>query len=209
MRDTTPHEERTRPDHRRLFEVASEQGGYFTTGQAAACGFTRASLSYHAGRARFTRVRRGLYRLAEYPASPREDVVAAWLAAGKDAAVVSHESALDLLDLSDVVPDRVHLTVPRAKRSRPRVPGTALHTTTRPLGPEDIVTREGLPVTSPTRSIVDSAETGAAPDQMVAAVREAVTRGLVTRHGLLTQAHARGARVERLIRQALAETPVP
>ena len=42
--------------------------------------------------------------------------MAAWLAVGKQNAVVSHESALDLLDLSDVSPDRVHLTVPRSRR---------------------------------------------------------------------------------------------
>jgi hypothetical protein len=38
------------------------------------------------------------------------------LAVGKDAAGVSHETALDLLDLSDVIPDTVHLTVPRTRR---------------------------------------------------------------------------------------------
>src|SRR6266508_240259 len=133
MHDATREQHPSGPDHQRLFEVASEQGGYFTTDQSAGCGFSRASLSYHARRGRFLRVRRGLYRLAQYPASPREEVLTAWLAAGRDEAVVSHESALDILGLSDVVPDRVHLTVPRSKRYRPTAPGVAIHTTTRPL----------------------------------------------------------------------------
>jgi predicted transcriptional regulator of viral defense system len=209
MHDTSSDGQAARPDHRRLFEVASEQGGYFTADQAAGCGFSRASLSYHARRGRFLRVKRGLYRLAEYPASPREEVLAAWLAAGRDEAIVSHESALDLLGLSDVVPDRVHLTVPRSKRYRPAAPGVAIHTTTRPLARTDVLTRDGLPVTSPARSIVDAAEAGTAPDQVVKAVREAIERGLATPAQLRAAARGRGGRIERLIHRALDETRAP
>jgi predicted transcriptional regulator of viral defense system len=205
MHDMDDPRKPPRPDHGRLFEVATEQGGYFTAAQAAACGFSRASLSYHARRGRFLRVRRGLYRLAQYPASPREDVLAAWLGAGRDQAVVSHESALDILGLSDVVPERVHLTVPRSKRYRPASPGVAIHTTTRPLGPGDVVTREGIPVTSPARSIVDAAEAGTAPDQVVMAAREAIDRGLATTSKLRAAARGRGSRVERLVERALDE----
>ena len=195
----------SRPDHRRLFEVASEQGGYFTAAQAAGCGFSRASLSYHARRGRFLRIKRGLYRLAEYPASPREEVLAAWLATGRDEAVVSHESALDLLDLSDVVPERVHLTVPRSRRYRTSAPGVAIHTTIRPLSPSDVVTREGIRITSPTRSIVDAADAGTGPEQVARAVRQAVERGLATPAQLRAAARSRGSRVERLIDRALEE----
>lgn len=209
MHDTPRVPEPSRPDHRRLFEVASEQGGYFTASQAAGCGFSRASLSYHARRGRFLRVRRGLYRLAEYPASPREEVVAAWLAAGRDEAVVSHESALDILGLSDVVPERVHLTVPRSKRYRPTAPGVAIHTTTRLLIATDVVTRDGLRVTSPARSIVDAAESGTAPEQVVLAARQAIERGLTTPGQLRNATSGRGSRVERLIRRALDEDRAP
>src|SRR3989449_11223018 len=107
----------SKPDRARLFEIASEQSGYFTADQAQACGFSRALLSHHAKSGHFVRVRRGLYRFREYPSSRREDVLAAWLAVGKDASTVSHESALDILDLSDVIPAAVHLTVSRSRRN--------------------------------------------------------------------------------------------
>lgn len=94
-----------RPNHEELFQIASGQGGYFTAGQARSCGFSWALLAYHSKRGRFLRVRQGLYRLHAYPSSPREEVMAAWLAAGSDAAVVSHESALDRHGLSNVVPE--------------------------------------------------------------------------------------------------------
>lgn len=196
--------EKPRPDHECLFQAASQQGGYFTARDAGACGFSWASLSYHARRGRFIRVRRGLYRLREYPESTREDVIAAWLAAGRDHAVVSHESALDLLGLSDAVPDNVHLTLPRTMRYRPATPGVTVHTTTRPLDADDVVIRDGIRVTSVVRSILDSAEAGTAPEQIVAAAREALDRGMTTPARVSGAAQSRSKRVQRLVLRAIA-----
>jgi predicted transcriptional regulator of viral defense system len=193
------------PQRSTLFEIASEQGGYFTAAQAHTCGYSRALLAHHAKSGRFIRIRQGLYRFREYPSSPREGVIAAWLAAGRETTVVSHESALDLLGLSDVVPEAVHLTVPRSKRYRTTTAGVAVHTTTRRIGKSDVVVREGVRVTGPVRSIVDSAEAGTAPEQIRAAVGQALDRGIATRSKLLGAARARGGRVERLVRQALQE----
>jgi predicted transcriptional regulator of viral defense system len=192
------------PDHRRLFAMASELGGYFTAAQAEECGISRPLLSHHSrAEGRFIRVRHGIYRVRDYPSAPREDVIVAWLAAGRDVAVVSHESALDLLDLSDVVPDAVHLTVARENRHRRGRPGIRIHTTTRPVRPGEVVIRDGIRVTSAERSIADAAQAGTAPDQVVAAVAQAVERGATTASRLLAVARQRGGRVERLVRQAL------
>lgn len=191
------------PDRARLFEIASEQGGYFTADQARSCGYSRALLSHHAKSGRFIRVRRGLYRFREYPSSPREDVLAAWLAVGKDVAVVSHESALDILGLSDVIPDAIYLTVPRSRRNLPSLSGVKVHTTARPLQKEDLVTRDGMVATSATRSILDAAEVGTAPEQIEMAVAQAIDRGLATTQQLQREADGRGRRVAKLIADAL------
>jgi len=197
---------KTKPNRVQLFEIASEQGGHFTAEQAEACGFSRALRSHHVKSGHFVRVRRGLYRFQEYPSSPREHVIAAWLAVGKDVAVVSHESALDLLGLSDVIPSAVHLTVSRARRNLPSIPGIKIHTTVRPLGPADRLVRAGIAVTSATRSILDAAEAGTAPEQIEAAVVQAVERGLATPAQLRGGADARGGRVARLVANALQAT---
>jgi len=194
-----------KPSHARLFELASEQGGYFTAAQARARGFSKALLAHHAKSGRFLRIQQGLYRLREYPSSPREDVIAAWLATGREVTVVSHDSALDVLGLSDVVPELVHLTVPRARRYRSASPGVAIHTTTRRLGKSDVVVRDGIRVTAPARSIIDAAEAGTAPEQIMAAVGQALDRGMATESRLLGVAKTRGGRVERLVRQTLEE----
>ncbi len=193
----------SRPDRARLFEMASEHGGYFTAEQARACGFSWALLSHHVKSGHFIRVRRGLYRFREYPSSPREHVLAAWLAVGRDIAVVSHESALDLLGLSDVIPDAVHLTVPRSRRNLPSVPGVRVHTTVRPLRSDERVVRDGIVLTSATRSILDAAEAGMSPEQVEMAVAQAIERGLATEEQLRRGAGKRGPRVATLVASAL------
>lgn len=191
------------PDHDCLFEIASEQRGYFTAQQALGCGFSRANLSHHVRSGRFYRVRSGLYRLKDYPSSTHEDVLRAWLAVGKDTAVVSHQSALELLGLSDVVPDAVHLTVPRAARYRRPIPGVQLHTTKAPPRRSEVIVVDGIRITSPARSIADAAAAGESPEHLLAAARQALSRSLVTRDQLERVAGERGGTVARIIDRAL------
>ena len=191
------------PNRTQLYEIATEQGGYFTTKQASGSGYSRALISHHAKSGLFIRVRRGLYRFREYPSSQHEDVLAAWLTLGKDFAVVSHDSALDILGLSDVIPNSINITVPRSKRNFTSRPGVKVHTTAKPIMQEDTVIRDGIIVTSPARSILDAAEAGVAPEQIEIAVAQAINRGLATARQLQEYAHERGTRVDKLIMNAI------
>jgi predicted transcriptional regulator of viral defense system len=208
MRHTvTPNQkERTGPDEYELFELASGQQGYFTSAQALTAGYSRSLLSHYSKEGRFARSRHGVYRLRQYPSSPNENVMAAWLAVGKDS-VVSHESALSMLRLVDTIPNQTHITVPRSRRYQKAWPGVKIHTTTRPLTKQQIVTREGLSITSPIQSILDFAESGGAPEQAGHAIAQALQQGLITRRGLIEAAQQRSERVERLVSSALAESP--
>ena len=60
-------------------------------------------------------------------------------------------------------------------------------------------------MTSPTRSILDVAQTGASPEQVEMAVIQAIDRGLATKQGLRAGADKRNRRVSDLIRAALAK----
>lgn len=193
---------KAKPNHEDLFQTASEQAGYFTTAQALDHGFSAPLITHHVRTGRFVRITRGLYRLRDYPSSPREQLIGAWLRIAPDA-VVSHESALELFGLSDVIADEIHLSVPRTRRRLVRQPGVTVHTTKRRLEGVDVAVREGVRVTAPARTIADVAEAGTAPEQVVAAVRQAIDRGLTTRDGMQQAARGRGQRVERLIEHAL------
>jgi len=199
MHDSKVH----RPDRRQLFERASTQAGYFTSGQARACGYGKSLLSYHARRGNFVRAGRGLYRLSEYPSFPREEVMAAWLAAGGAGALVSHESALDLLDISDVIPDKIHITIGRDERWRRPPPGVMFHTTTTPVPRSQFQIRDGLKVATAARAIVDSAVSGVSPEQIFSAIASSLERGLTTRSELLGLGRARGGLAEHTIGEGI------
>lgn len=199
MNDTT-----TNPDHATLFGKASEQAGYFTTGQAHDAGFSSPLIRHHVRTGRFMHVARGLYRLRDYPSTPREEVLAAWLRLSPKA-VVSHESALDILGLSDVIPNSIHLTVPRTSRKVISLPGVTVHTTIRPLRPSDVVNRDGVRLTNAARTIADVAEAGLGPDQVERAVRSAIDRGFATPRQLRAAASNRGRRVQGIVDSAVAQ----
>ena len=192
-----------RPNHGCLFDIASEQSGFFTVDQAHTCNFTWRTLLYHTHRGRFRHIRRGLYRLRDFPLSPHEDIVAAWLAAGRDASVISHESALDLLELADVIPNAIHLTVPRSRRGLTVPSGTRVHTSGKPLLPDEVITIDGIRVTTAARTIVDVTEADLAPDQVELAIANALSRGIATPDELAEQAARRGRRVAEEIKRVL------
>jgi hypothetical protein len=102
----------------RLYEIAETQGGFLAAHQAVAAGIPRSTLSYHATEGdALERVGHGVYRMRRYPAPPHGHVIAGWLALARADGVVSHESALELFDLTDLIADEVHITLPRARRS--------------------------------------------------------------------------------------------
>jgi predicted transcriptional regulator of viral defense system len=197
--------EKQRPDHDNLFGLASQQAGYFTAEQAKRSGFSQPLLYHHVRQGTFMRVRRGLYRFTRFPSSQHEEIIAAWLAFDPKHAVVSHESALQIFDLGDVVPTTIHLTVPRSHRSRKAPPGVTVHTVLQPPGRNGVVIRHGIRVSTPARAIADAAAYGTAPEQIIRAAREALRRGLATRDDLRAAARRHGGRTEQLIRQAVGE----
>jgi predicted transcriptional regulator of viral defense system len=193
-------------DHDGLYRTAEAQAGYFTTEQAVAAGMDRSTLRHHARPGgRYERVRRGLYRLRHFPSTPHEHVVAAWLDL-PNPAVVSHESALELYELSDVIPNAVHITLPRTMRGQRQRPGVRFHTLTHPPGPTETRQLTGVLATTPERTIVDSLEAGTQPDQIELAIRQALERGLTTSRRLRAAATNRPRRVRRFIDHLLAET---
>ncbi|MEW5941996.1 MAG: type IV toxin-antitoxin system AbiEi family antitoxin domain-containing protein [Chloroflexota bacterium] len=191
------------PNHEALFHIAETQAGYFTAKQARPAGFTPSLLAYHVRSGLFERFQRAVYRLKRFPGAPHEDLFVACLRVGPRA-VVSHDSALALYDLSDHLPAEIHLTVPRTA-SRRHV-GLRLHTSR--LGPREITQYNGLRVTTVPRAIVDAAITGLADELVIQAVRQAVSRGLATPDELRKTKTRGHRRVRELIAQALeAATP--
>ncbi len=172
-----------RPSWDRLFEIAAGQAGYFTTKQAQEAGYSTHLLRKHTHAGRVARSRRGIYRLVHFPASDHEELVTAWLWS-EQAGIISHQTALSLHRLSDVLPAQVHLTLPDAwRRRRLRVPaGVVLHYAD--VLPEDRSWFGSAPITSPRRTLNDCARDALSPEMLRQASLQALRRGLVSKADL-------------------------
>jgi predicted transcriptional regulator of viral defense system len=180
------------PDLRGLEALALTQGGYFDRKDALRYGVSDQLLHYHTASRRFERVFPGVFRLATAPVVPLDEYFLGWVWTNYRGAI-SHESALALFKLSDVVPTRVHVTLPRGvnKTSAP----FALHWANLP--DDDVQMYEGVRVTTPPRTIVDSAATGTDPAQIHKAIHEALARALTTPEELRSAAARTGYLRER------------
>jgi hypothetical protein len=193
---------------RRLFEVAEEQQGFFTTKQAKAAGFAENTHPYHVQIGNWIREYRGIYRLALFPAPDRPDLVlwSLWSRNRREVieGVFSDQTALSLHELSDLNPAKPHMTVPKRFRRNSDIPGIlVLHH--RDLPEADVQIGPGYKYTRPLRTILDLIEIGTIePTHTIHALRQAVERGLITHQQLQDTALSEAARkvVEEALRQA-------
>lgn len=159
---------------KRLFETAQSQAGYFNAGQAVQAGYSRRLHTYHTDKGHWIRIERGTYRLRDYPTSRYEDLVRCSLTGGT--AVVSHETAAAVHDLGDLMPSRIHLTVPPGYRQTLPA-GVVVHRGR--LGEAEFQTMAGFRVTSPIRTIMDLLLGGTEAGQIERVVSDALARGAV------------------------------
>src|SRR6266850_598930 len=169
-----------------LYEIAEDQQGFFTTKQAKAAGFAENTHPYHAQAGNWIREHRGIYRLASFPRGERPDLMlwSLWSRNRKEAAqgIYSHQTALSLYDLSDVMPAKLHMTVPRGFRRNSEIP-RVLVLRFADLPQSDIGAVHGVHVTKPMRTILDLLGGGEVPFAILRqALREGLQRGLIRRN---------------------------
>jgi len=183
---------KTQESERNIRSIASRQQGYFTARQALEVGYSYPSQYYQSETRNWIREGYGVYRIADYPAADRPDLVqwSLWSRNrfGVPQGVYSHETALSIYELSDVMPASLHMTVPPSFRKSVRMPAVlVIHRAMLKL--VDIQVMEGYSVTRPLRTIIDVAD--AAPisaDLLEQAIRQGLQRGLVERDDLTSAA---------------------
>ncbi|SIQ57548.1 hypothetical protein CAFEA_08175 [Corynebacterium afermentans subsp. afermentans] len=146
--------------------VASDQWGIVTTAQAGREGVERLQLSRLAEKGDLDRARHGVYLLPSHQAGPQDEIRAAWLALepmkfiderweDEWPVVVSHESAARIHDIGRLIPPKFTFSTGGTKQTRQQ--GIRIYTR-RTLTDVDIVSVDGLPVTSVARTVGDLAE---------------------------------------------------
>lgn len=165
------------PSWNALYEAAATQSGHVTAQQAAEAGYSPQLLQKYLASGRIIRIRRGIYRLVHFPSSDLEDLVVYWLWSER-AGVFSHETALFLHELSDVLPDITTLTVPNAwSRRRLRVP-KGLQLRYADIPPTGRTWHGPVPVTTPLRTLYDVRADDVSPEHVERAMQDGLGRGL-------------------------------
>jgi predicted transcriptional regulator of viral defense system len=169
---------------RRLYETAQSQQGFFTTKQATRAGFAEKTHAYHVKVRNWIREHRGIYRLADFPTAERPDLMLWYLWSQNRQEVpegtYSHDTALSLHELSDIMPSKLHMTVPKHFRRNSRIPEVLiLHRAD--LAEGDLQEMQGVRVTRPLRTILDLLQAGQVDPSLIRqAIDEAMRRGLVS-----------------------------
>jgi predicted transcriptional regulator of viral defense system/very-short-patch-repair endonuclease len=133
-----------------LAELATRQHGVVSTRQLAELGYVRNSASKANRVGRLHRIHRGVYRVGHRDLAWEGLCMAAVLASSPS--VASHWSAAWLWGLLRSRPGTLHVTCPTSRRAR-----RSFVTHTADLPPADRGVRDGIPVTSLPRTILDIA----------------------------------------------------
>src|SRR5262249_46861796 len=154
-------------------------------------------------------------RLARFPMAARPDLMLwqlwSYNRAGEPQGTFSHATALTLHELSDVMPRRLDMTVPRGFQRMAAIPAILKLRRAR-LYDDDVETVDGVRVTTVLRTLVDVIGEGALADDLQRqAVHEALRRGRVTRRQLQTVNTTRRARqrIDRILRQVPDDDSAP
>lgn len=183
--------------------IASRQHALITLDQLRAESLTPRAAQARVDSGRWARSFTGVYRVAGAPTSWRQELLGACLAAG-DQSMASHRSASRLWGLTGGDDPMIELSVPRPHSHR--LPGVVVHRST---DLEGVVAarRDGIPVTSPARTLVDL---GSVVSERVvdSALDVALSRRLVTLvevRAALDAVARRGRRGAGVLRRVLAE----
>lgn len=160
---------------RKLYEIASTQQGYFTSRQAIAAGYSYRMQSYHKAQGHWKEIDRGIYRLNNYPDSPQEDLVicSLWSSNKKPQAVISHETALSVYGLGDIMPQKIHCIIPPKFRKKSKA--YILHRSF--IKDEETAEMEGFRITKPLRTMIDAAEGSLSIEELEKVFRDAIKKG--------------------------------
>jgi very-short-patch-repair endonuclease len=165
-------------DDRKLAVVAARQHGRVAHWQLRAMGFSPRAIEYRARTGRLHRVHKGVYAVGHSTVTQESREMAAVLACG-EAAVVSHWTAAARWGLLRPQSGAVHVTVVGDRRDQR---GIRVHRV-KELHPHDRGRRDGIPVTSVARTLLDLA--AVAPAKALArAVNQADRQGQLHRRAI-------------------------
>ena len=182
-------------------ELARRQHGVVALEQLVALGLSARAVQQRAARGRLHRLHRGVYAVGHTALAREGRWLAAVLACGEGAAL-SHRSGGALHSLRQSSHVRIEVTAPRGRKG----PSAVDVHRSRNLPPHHVTTVDGIPVTTPARTLVDLADV-LSPQALARAVHEAEVLRLLDVDAV--HEALEGRRGARLLRPLLATPEAP
>lgn len=164
-----------------LYEIAEDNYGFLTVKDARQVGIRPQRLAEMARRGSLRREGLGLYRLDPFPPHELDGYRKATLWPYGIEGILSHETALDLYELSDVNPAKIHVTLPKRYRLRRRQAPPAYRFHHEDIEANDVTRHEGLPIVTPATAIRQCHAAHLRRDLLRQALEDARQRGLISR----------------------------
>ncbi len=184
--------------YKKLYDIAENQAGYFSTRQAEANHCSKKNLYILKKGGKLKRIEWGIYRFTYFPSSPYEDLFLAILkTSGKS--VLSHETALSVYELSDTLPGEINIIIPKTHSRRRQ--NIKYHI--QKITDDEITKYKGLPITTVERTIIDVLNSGGDIIQVNKAIIEALNRGMTTKAQLLAQTQRSSPKTQRLYNELI------
>jgi predicted transcriptional regulator of viral defense system len=168
------------PVYTELAAIAAGQYGFITQDEASQLGIKPMTLVRMAQRGQLERRSQGVYRVPLIPETGLDAYMEATLWPRGAPGVLSHETALGLYELSDVNPDKIHITVPKHHRIRREIP-PAYEIHHEDLGPGDVASHEGIATVPPAVAIRQCHEAHLGPALLAQAIDQGERNGRLTR----------------------------
>jgi len=200
----------SRPDtpatiQRVLEDVALRQAGVITREQAIRCGLTDEGIEANVTAHRWRRIFRSVYATFSGPL-PRPTLLWAVVLRAGRGAMLSHETAAELLGLTDKRSPRIHVTVP-AERTPDPIAGVVIHRSRRASAA--VHPTRTPPQTRVEETVLDLTQTARGIEDAFSWLARAVGARLTTAARLSSaMAHRRRLRWRRLIDGALRDVAV-
>lgn len=159
---------------RKIRAIARHQQGIFARFQVDVPDQT---LHYHTETGTLERLQTGIYRLTDTPYSDDEEYIVAYLWS-REEGVLSHETALSIYGLSDVLPKHIHLTVPISWREKSRQIPERYRLHYADLNDDEIQWYDAVRISTVERTLKDIARSAIEPALVEQAIDQAAERHL-------------------------------
>lgn len=169
----------------RLYDIAKSQNGYFTSRQAIVAGYRQNNFGVYLKKGLWIRMMRGVYRLKMYPISEDEQysMLSLWVGEkeNRPIGVFSHLTALRFYEVSEVISDKIHITVPVHYKTKKKDVPKVLIFHKNNVDNKDISYLAGYAITTLSKTLIDlSISDSMERDQLVQAIITSYKKGHIS-----------------------------